>query len=90
MSKVRLKSGLTFRLAFYSAEVLKTFMLIYVLFMVIMKCSFPQSADRMGNLAQAWWFKNSPNSGRSNPARRPRIVDKIKQIIKSDARYISQ
>ena len=34
--------------------------------------------------------KNAPKSGRPKFASSPRIVEKIKQIVKSDARYTSQ
>ena len=44
--KMRSKSGLTLRLAHYLAEVQRTFMLTYVLFMLVIQCLFPQFADR--------------------------------------------
>ena len=39
--EIRMKSGLKFRFALYSAEVRWTFMLTYILFMVVMQCLFP-------------------------------------------------
>ena len=47
------ESGLTLRLAHYSAEFQRTFMLTNVLFMVVIHCHFPQFADRLGNSVQA-------------------------------------
>ena len=52
--KMETKSGLTLRLALYSAEVQRTFVLTYVLFMVVIQCPFPQFADGLGILVQAW------------------------------------
>ena len=51
--KMRSKSGLTLRLAHYLAEVQRTFMLTYVLFMSVIQCHFPQFADRLGTSVQA-------------------------------------
>ena len=45
---------LTLRLAIYSAKIQRTFMLTYVLFMVVIQCSFPQFADGLGNSMQSW------------------------------------
>ena len=45
--EIRLKSGLTSRFALYSAEVQRTFMLTYVLFMVVIHF-FPQFSDGLG------------------------------------------
>ena len=53
LSKMRSKSGLTLRLAHYLAEVQRTFMLTYVLFMLVIQCHFPQFADRLGISVQA-------------------------------------
>ena len=39
--KMRLKSGLTLRLSHYLAEVIWTFRLTYVLFMLVIQCHFP-------------------------------------------------
>ena len=44
--EVRAESGL--RLAHYLAEVQRTFMLRYVLFIFVIQCHFPQFADRLG------------------------------------------
>ena len=52
--KMRMQSGLAVRLALYSAEVQRTFMLTYVPFMVVIKCHFPQFADGVGNTVQTW------------------------------------
>ena len=46
--KMRMKSGLTLRLALYSAEVQRTFMLTYVLFILESQCPFPQFVDGLG------------------------------------------
>ena len=40
-------------LAHYLAEVQGTFMLTYVLFMLVIQCHFPQFADRLGISVQA-------------------------------------
>ena len=48
-----IESGLTLRLAHYLAEVQRTFMLTYVLFMLVIQCHFPQCADRLGISVQA-------------------------------------
>ena len=50
---MRSKSGLTFRLAHYLAEVQRTFMLTYVLFMLVIQCHFPQFADKLRILVLA-------------------------------------
>ena len=52
---MRSKSGQTLRLAYYLAEVQRTFMLTYVLFMfnLVIQCHFPQFADRLGISVQA-------------------------------------
>ena len=47
--KKRLKSGLTLRIVHYSAEVKRTFMLTYVLFMI----------DKMSFLTVCRWVRNS-------------------------------
>ena len=39
---------------------------------------------------QTWSVKNAPKSGGSQFASSPRIVKKLKQIVKSDSRYTSQ
>ena len=46
--EMRMKSGLTLRLTLYSADVQRTFMLTYVLFMVVIQCPFPKFADGLG------------------------------------------
>ena len=51
---MRSKSGLTLRLAHYLAEVQRTFMLTYVLFMLVIQCQFSQFADRLGISVQAY------------------------------------
>ena len=38
----------------FSTEVQRTFMLTYVLFMVVIQCHFPQIADGFGNSVKAW------------------------------------
>ena len=48
--KMRIKSGLTLRLALYSAEVQRAFMLTYVWFMMVIQCPFPHFADGLGLL----------------------------------------
>ena len=88
---MRTKSGLTLRLALYSAEVQQTFMLTYVLFMLVIQCPFSTvcrcvrkfSAD-LGPVTRA------PKSGRSKSASSPMIVKKNKSLVKSNTRYTSQ
>ena len=41
------------KFAHYLAEVQRTFMLSYVLFMLVIQCHFPQFADRLGISVQA-------------------------------------
>ena len=67
---MRMKSGLTLRLAIYSAEVQRTFMLTYVLLMAVIHCPSPQfafSAD-VGPVISA------TKSGRSKSASSLKIV----------------
>ena len=51
--EMRSKSGPTLRLAHDLAEVQRTFMLTYVLFMLVIQCHFQQFADRLGISVQA-------------------------------------
>ena len=49
-----IKADIQIRLALYSAEVQRTFMMTYVLFMVVIQCAFQQFADGLGNSVQTW------------------------------------
>ena len=72
--KLPTKSGLTLRLAYYSAEVQRTFMLTYLLFMVLIKCHFPQLADIGKFSAGVGSVTRAPKSCRSKSASSPTIV----------------
>ena len=64
--KMRTKSGLTLRLALYSAEVQRTFMLTYVLFMVVIQCPFSAVCRWIRHLsANVGPVTSAPKSGRS-------------------------
>ena len=54
ISTTHTDTRLTLRLAVYSAKSQRTFMLTYVLFMVVIQCSFPQFADELGYSMQPW------------------------------------
>ena len=77
--EMRIKSGLTLRLALYSAEVQRTFMLTYVLFMVVQcnSMSFSTVCRWVRQLsANVGPVTSAPNSGRSKSAScSPKIVN---------------
>ena len=49
-----IRADIKTRALLYSAEVQRTFILTYVLFIVVIQCSFPKFADGLGNSVQAW------------------------------------
>ena len=87
--KIQTKSGLTFIIALYSAEVQRTFMLTYALFIVVIQCSFPQLVDGLGIEVRKWsLLQVLLNLLDLNLQVAQRLFKNIS--VKSDARYTFQ
>ena len=89
VKKMRTKPGLTLSLELYSTEVQRTFMLTFVLFMVVMKSPFPQLADGLGNNVQAWSLLKMQLNLVNLILQVALGLLKKSNIAKSDARYTS-